>query len=437
MAFYRFARAADDVADHPSLEADQKLAMLDGLGDALSGRGLADPEAEPLRLALDERGLPPRHAFDLLDAFRLDVHKRRYANWQELMDYCRLSAMPVGRFVLDVHGEEPTTWRASDPLCAALQVINHLQDCAKDYRQLDRVYLPQETLAAHGASTAMLAEARSSPALLGALHELAGRTAAMLRDAAPLSGRVGDTRLSLEIAAIHALAERLVGRLASRRSAQRRRASRQGGLRGRRRPRRPAGPGLDADASARGQAECRPMPENAAQDAPAVWGSSFYLAMRILPQDRRNAMFALYSFCRTVDDIADGPGPSAERMADLERWRAGIDGLFAARPPANFGDLAEAVRRFGLRQADFDAVIDGMAMDAADDMRAPDWATLDLYCDRVASAVGRLSVRIFGMRVESGEALAHHLGRALQLTTSCETSTRTPRSAGSICRARR
>ena len=158
------------------------------------------------------------------------------------------------------------------------------------------------------------------------------------------------------------------------------------------------------------------MPENAAQDAPAVWGSSFYLAMRILPQDRRNAMFALYSFCRTVDDIADGPGPSAERMADLERWRAGIDGLFAARPPANLGDLAEAVRRFGLRQDDFNAVIDGMAMDAADDMRAPDWATLDLYCDRVASAVGRLSVRIFGMRVDSGEALAHHLGRALQLT---------------------
>src|SRR5271157_1164410 len=158
------------------------------------------------------------------------------------------------------------------------------------------------------------------------------------------------------------------------------------------------------------------MREGAAPAVSAVTGSSFYLAMRILPQDRRNAMYALYGFCRAVDDIADGPGPSARRLADLERWRAEIDDLFATRAPAKPGDLADAVRQFGLRQADFNAVIDGMAMDAAGDIRAPDWATLDLYCDRVASAVGRLSVRIFGMRAEAGEALAHHLGRALQLT---------------------
>jgi hydroxysqualene synthase len=216
MAFYRFARAADDVADHPSLDAEQKLALLDRLGDALSGRGPGDPEAEPLRLALRERGLAPRHAYDLLEAFRLDVHKLRYANWQELIDYCRLSAMPVGRFVLDVHGEDESSWRASDPLCVALQVINHLQDCAKDYRQLDRVYLPQDMLVAHGASTEMLAAAQSSPALLAAVHELAGRTLALLRDAAPLSGQVGNSRLALEIAAIHALAGRLARRLTRR-----------------------------------------------------------------------------------------------------------------------------------------------------------------------------------------------------------------------------
>ncbi len=216
MAFYRFARAADDVADHPFLEADQKLALLDRLGDALSDRGPGDPEAEPLRLALRERGLTPRHALDLLDAFRLDARKRRYASWQELMDYCRLSAMPVGRFVLDVHGEDQGSWRASDPLCAALQVINHLQDCAKDYRLLDRVYLPQDTLAAHGASTEMLAQASAPRGLLGAVHELASRTSALLHDAAPLSGLVRNARLSLEIAAIHALAEHLVRLLAKR-----------------------------------------------------------------------------------------------------------------------------------------------------------------------------------------------------------------------------
>ncbi len=216
MAFYRFARAADDVADHPSLKAEEKLASLERLGDALSGRGPSDPEAEPLRLALRERGLAPRHAYDLLEAFRLDVHKRRYASWQELIDYCRLSAMPVGRFVLDVHEEDQSTWQASDPLCVALQVINHLQDCAKDYRRLDRVYLPQDMLASHGASTEMLGAARSSPALLAAIHELAGRTVALLRDAAPLAGLVGNSRLALEIAAIHALAERLARLLVTR-----------------------------------------------------------------------------------------------------------------------------------------------------------------------------------------------------------------------------
>jgi squalene synthase HpnC len=219
LAFYRFARAADDVADHPSLPADEKLALLDRLGDALVGRGPGDAEAEPLRLALVERGLSPRHALDLLEAFRLDVRKRRYANWRELMDYCRLSAAPVGRFVLDAHGEDHKTWRASDPLCAALQVINHLQDCGEDYRRLDRVYLPEETLAAHGAAVPMLAAGRSSPALIAAVHELAGRTAALLSEAAPLSAplsaQVGNARLALEIAAIHALAEHLVRRLES------------------------------------------------------------------------------------------------------------------------------------------------------------------------------------------------------------------------------
>jgi squalene synthase HpnC len=216
LAFYRFARAADDVADHPSLEADQKLALLDRLGEALSGRGYGDPEAEPLRLALSERGLAPRHAFELLEAFRLDVSKRRYASWGELMDYCRLSAMPVGRFVLDVHGEDQSAWRTSDPLCAALQVINHLQDCAADYRRLDRVYLPQDTLASHGAAVDMLAAAQSSPPLLAAIHELAGRTDALLGDSAPLSSQVGNGRLALEIAVIQSLAEHLARRLARR-----------------------------------------------------------------------------------------------------------------------------------------------------------------------------------------------------------------------------
>ena len=153
------------------------------------------------------------------------------------------------------------------------------------------------------------------------------------------------------------------------------------------------------------------------QAAP-VAHSSFYYAMRILPEKQREGMFAVYGFCREVDDIADdrGPATAAERLAKLEHWRDDIAAMVAGRAPAHLAKLAEATRHYSLKREDFDAVIDGMAMDAEQDIRAPDWATLDLYCDRVASAVGRLSVRIFGLTDERGVALAYHLGRALQLT---------------------
>jgi squalene synthase HpnC len=216
LAFYRFVRAADDVADHPTLSPDEKLRMLDALEAAVTGTGPADPEAEPLRAALAERGLPARHAQDLLDAFRLDARKTRYADWRELMDYCALSAMPVGRFVLDVHGEDRSTWTASDPLCAALQVINHLQDCAKDYRSIDRVYLPADTMARHGARLEDLAAPKASPALLGVIRELNEGCAGLLRESAVFPRMIADRRLALEVAVIQSLAESLVGKLRTR-----------------------------------------------------------------------------------------------------------------------------------------------------------------------------------------------------------------------------
>lgn len=145
-------------------------------------------------------------------------------------------------------------------------------------------------------------------------------------------------------------------------------------------------------------------------------GSSFYAAMRILPRAQRDAMFQIYSFCRQVDDIADSDGPRDERLAALQQWRDDIDALYAGRPPARVRDYVAPIQQFGLRREDFLAVIDGMEMDVPADIRAPDDATLDLYCDRVASAVGRLSVKVFGMPEEDGVLLAHHLGRALQLT---------------------
>src|SRR5580698_7983643 len=148
----------------------------------------------------------------------------------------------------------------------------------------------------------------------------------------------------------------------------------------------------------------------------AASGSSFYAAMRILPREQREAMFQIYSFCRQVDDIADSDGPREERLAAIQQWRDDIDALYHGNPPPRLKDYVASVRNFGLKREDFLAIIDGMEMDIPKDIRAPDMATLDLYCDRVASAVGRLSVRVFGLAEDDGILLAHHLGRALQLT---------------------
>ena len=152
------------------------------------------------------------------------------------------------------------------------------------------------------------------------------------------------------------------------------------------------------------------------QAAERASGSSFYSGMRILPPAQRQAMYEIYSFCRAVDDIADDLGPRDGRRAALGQWRADLAALYAGSPPPQLAGLARAVRQFDLEHGDFLAVIAGMEMDVDADIRAPDRTTLDLYCDRVACAVGRLSVRVFGMERQAGLALAHHLGRALQLT---------------------
>jgi phytoene synthase len=145
-------------------------------------------------------------------------------------------------------------------------------------------------------------------------------------------------------------------------------------------------------------------------------GSSFYTAMRIMPRAQREAMFEIYSFCRKVDDIADDGGPRDQRLDQLRLWRSDIDALYKGSAVSRAKSLAAPVKAFKLRREDFQAVIDGMEMDVVADIRAPDWAKLDAYCDRVASAVGRLCVRVFGMEEKAGIALAYHLGRALQLT---------------------
>lgn len=213
LAFYNFVRTADDIADHARLPAEEKLRYLDVLEAELVGKGDSQAEAVRLRQALAERGLPPRHALDLLVAFRMDVTKLRYENWDEVIHYCRYSAMPVGRFVLDVHGESTSTWAASDALCAGLQINNHLQDCGKDYRDLNRVYLPRDAMAEAGASVEELGAPKSSPQMLRCLQALAVKTGALLDEGKALAPQVRDFRLGLEVSVIQAFAEKIVAML--------------------------------------------------------------------------------------------------------------------------------------------------------------------------------------------------------------------------------
>jgi len=216
LAFYRFVRAADDVADSPVLAPQEKIARLDLLEAGLLGHEDAGVEASTLRTALAARNLAPRHAQDLLTAFRTDATKLRYRDWDDLIGYCTYSAMPVGRFVLDVHGEDRRTWPASDALCAALQIINHLQDCGKDYRSLDRVYIPRDAMERNRVKLEELGAERASPALRNCVRDVAARTRELLHEAAPFSMMIDDLRLAMEVAVIQRLAVDLVGRLMQR-----------------------------------------------------------------------------------------------------------------------------------------------------------------------------------------------------------------------------
>jgi squalene synthase HpnC len=216
LAFYEFVRIADDIADHASLPEREKLELLDQFEAGLLGHDETMPEAVRLREALQERSLSPRHAQDLLTAFRMDVTKLRYRDWADLMNYCSYSAMPVGRFVLDVHGEDRSTWPANDALCAALQIINHLQDCRADYQNLDRVYVPLDALAAAGASVEDIGKPAATPALRECLRALARRTGSLLDESASFSSRIKDFRLAMEVSVIQALAVRLTAMLRTR-----------------------------------------------------------------------------------------------------------------------------------------------------------------------------------------------------------------------------
>lgn len=217
--FYAFARAVDDIADNPALAAEEKISRLDGFAAAVSGDGAVEPgyrRAGTMRQSLSETGVTPRHCLDLTRAFKQDAVKLRYGGWAELMAYCDLSAAPVGRYLVDLHCEDRASYPASDALCRALQVLNHLQDCRDDYRALDRVYIPMDWLSEAGLGAEALGADRSAPALRRVMDRCLDGTDDLIASARCLPARLRNLRFAMEAAGIVEVAGRLSAELRRR-----------------------------------------------------------------------------------------------------------------------------------------------------------------------------------------------------------------------------
>lgn len=388
LGFYRFVRTADDIADAPGLDAAEKLARLAALERALDDPATAEPAARPLH----DSDCGTQEARRMLAAFRQDAVQRRYADWAELEAYCAASADPVGRMLLRLHGEtSDDAVRAADALCTALQVLNHLQDLVPDREKLDRVYVPEPWMALAGGEEAFFgADATRRRAVLEAALD---RVEERLDAAAALPRLVRDRRLAMESRVTIALARQLLAKLRAGDPVAGRVALGK----------------VDFAWAFAGAA--LPGPGDAAIVARRVAraGSSFARGMAALRGDRRRALWAVYAFCRAVDDIADGAMPAAEKRRFLADWRAKL-----ARPDCALSrELARAREGYGLPVEECEAMIAGMETDAAPRLRIADRATLDLYCRRVAGSVGAMAVRIFG--APEAAAFGLGLGRTLQL----------------------
>lgn len=402
LAFYRFVRAADDVADAPDLSASAKLDRLAALEAALLTGHPAVPVASALAAVDRRHGVGVAEARLMLEAFRQDATRRRYADWEDLLAYCRRSADPVGRFMLRLHGEGPAAEPASDALCTALQILNHLQDLEPDRARLDRIYLPLPWLEPAGGEAGFFAPAAAAarrPVLDAALDQVES----LIENAALLPRLLRNRHLAAQAEATLATARALARRLRRHDPLQARVALGRGDI-----------------ARAVGTALVQAATGRLGRDDAAITRaivrrsrSSFRLGMACLTAERRRAIHAVYAFCRHVDDLADGAAPVAERRRFIQAWHDELDRL-AGEPRTPLGrELALAVRRFDLPQVELRRLLEGMLTDAADRVRLADEAALAAYCRAVAGTVGLLAVRIFGSADADGFAL--QLAQALQL----------------------
>ena len=390
MAFYRFVRMADDIADSATIAPADKLARLDAMGAALADPATTFPEAaqmHALAVGTDEATL-------MLDAFRQDARQARYEDWAALEHYCARSANPVGRMLLRLHDVASDAGHAaSDGLCTALQVLNHLQDLVDDRAAIGRVYLPQSWMALAGGEAAFFDP--GNPHRREILDAALDRVEEQLDRAQNLPRLVaGAWRLAWQSSITIALARRLLVKL------------------------RAADPVLGRVALGRPDFARAALagPLGLPADAPLVAGrvaraaSSFARGMKALRGERRRALWGVYAFCRAVDDIADGAMPETEKRRFLADWRAKLD-----QPDCVLSrELAFACTAFGVPRAECEAMIAGMETDAADRLRIEDEAGLDLYCRQVAGSVGAMAVRIFG--APDAEQWGLRLGHTFQLT---------------------
>jgi phytoene synthase len=404
-AFYRFARSADDIADSPDLTSAQKLAGLGAMGAALEGG--SHPDVDPIRASDAETGVGIAESRDLLVAFTRDAENRSCDSWADLLDYCRYSAHPVGRYLLRLHGESADTLVPGDALCAAFQILNHLQDCGDDWRNLHRLYVPRRWIEAAGGEEPFFdpANAALRRPILDRCLDGADR---LIEVASLLPGRLKSRGLRAEVNVMLSLADNLSRRLREGDPLEARVALSKGDFA------RALLPGLVTLA---GGSVAQPSDERRVSDAVRRAGSSFSAGMAILPHARRRAMYALYGFCRAVDDIADAPAPIADKQAELDAWAAELDRIYAGQGTSALGrELVLAVGDYGLPRAEFDLILEGMAIDAARSVRVADRVALAAYARRVAGAVGVLSCRIFGVDGDAADPFAVYLGETLQLT---------------------
>jgi squalene synthase HpnD/squalene synthase HpnC len=404
-AYYRFARTADDIADSPTLSREDKIAGLAAMDAALDRGG--DERVDPIRASIAETGIGLAECRDLLVAFNRDARNLSCDSWEDLIDYCRHSAHPVGRYLLLIHGENPDTIIPGDALCAAFQILNHLQDCGDDWRNLERIYIPRRWIGAAGGEGRFF-DPTAAELRRPILDRCLEGTDRLIEIASLLPGRLKSKGLKAEVAVMLSLVKALAERLRNGDPLEARVKLTRGDFA------IAMLPGLKVLAGGTPKQEA-----DAAIVSVAVAraGSSFTKGMQILPPERRRAMYALYGFCRAVDDIADAPAPIEDKRAELDAWRVELDNIYAGRGNYALGrELVDAVRRYGLQREEFDLILEGMTIDAAPSVRIADRAALSDYARRVAGAVGVLSCQIFGAPGAESKAFAIYLGETLQLT---------------------